>query len=369
VHSSLSQYLSDQDQAAIEASGRDISGRPFPVKTLTRLHAESQRTLKNVIDEYGADSWAARFYAARAQHLHDLLVDARTNHGSAIEKLRMLLQPGKALDEKKLHKSMEEVLRGERQLQLRGLSSGNAMEVIAQATQAIRHHRRERVRNLIDQAKVPGSKVSEGQIAREMAGLLGIERQSQLLGAEDDDPVGNATMALLAEGLDVVHKRRTDRLEALIEKAKKRGSKVTDAELQHAVGEVLAAERQRELLGEGEGSNEDGALIAEAVRTGHERRKTRLQALMMNAKNPNNTVTDKQLRKALTDVVADQREMQLLGIEDPGEDIGSLLDQMADLREKRKKMRRRRPKKTLSNSSVMSPTRLFYRFGVGLFMR
>jgi hypothetical protein len=372
VGTSRRNLLSEQDRKDIESSGRDISGRPFSAKVLTRVYAQNLRVLKTVIDEQGAASWGAQYFSAKVEHLHQLLVEARSHHGSAIERLRVLLEPGNTkLDEKKLKKAMEDVLKAERQLQLRGQSSGAAMEVIAQATQAIRNHRRERVRNLLDQAKVPGSKVSEGQIAREMSGLLGIERQSQLLGVEDDDPGGNTTMALLAEGLEIGHKRRTDRLQALIEKAKKRGSKVTDAELRHAVGDVLAADRQLQLIGEGgEGdSNEDSALIAEAVRTGHERRKTRLQALMLNAKNPNSTVTDKQLRKALTDVVADQREMQLLGIEDPNEDIGGLLDQMADLREKRKKMRRRRPKRTLSNTPVMSPTDLFWRYGAGPFLR
>jgi hypothetical protein len=333
--------LSDYERDLIqEYAGRDYHGTLRPLGSLLRLYEEHVRRHEEAASHFGVQSGAARFEQATVERLADLIAEAQSPRGRASEKLQKLLESAKggaspATDEQ-FSQAVAELLDAERQRQLLGLpdSTGqHAMELIPKVLEIVNERRTKALKVLIEDAKRPDSKVTEEQLSKAVADKLGIERQRQLLGVADDDTSGGGGMELIPEVLEIVNERRTKALKVLIEDAKRPDSKVTEEQLSKAVADKLGIERQRQLLGVADDDTSGGGgmeLILEALAVSHEHRKAALKSLIEKTKIPGNTITKEQTRKAVADVLLDERQRQLLGSAGPDSDDQEISDLLGE---------------------------------------
>lgn len=134
--------------------------------------------------------------------------------------------------------------------------------------------RKKRATDLIDDATKPGSTVTDEQLSKAVSALLGIERQEQLLGF-DDDTSGAEAMQLLSEAIEVSYERRKAFFRKLSQKTKSFDNKVTRKQISDALAEVLSAGRGRQVLG-GDTDKTDqeiSDLLDQAVKISGEREK------------------------------------------------------------------------------------------------
>ena len=125
-----------------------------------------------------------------------------------------------------------------------GNAAGSVMAVVAEAVKEVSRVKNKQFKELLESAKRPGANVSDDQIKHALQDVLGVEKQKQLLGIDAGD-----TMQLAADAVDFSHQRRKDGLGDLLAKAESGKQKVTNAEVQARVREVLETEQQRQLLG------------------------------------------------------------------------------------------------------------------------
>ena len=139
------------------------------------------------------------------------------------------------------------------------------MELVSQALEVSHHRHLESLKHAIEKAKRPGNKVSDKDLKKAIGEVLGTERQMQLLGLPEEDTSGENAMGLVTQALEVSHKRHLASLKSLIAKAKHPGNTVSHKDIQKAVVQALSSERQRELLG-GSSDQEFSDLLSAAAK-------------------------------------------------------------------------------------------------------
>ncbi len=263
--------LSDYDLELIRSTaGKKIDGSPKPLGELQYLRGIHVQRKADGVREFGPQSWAALFEQATVDQISELIEVAQSPEGNAIEQLR---------------------------------------QVIAEAQK-------------------PGSAVTDDQMSKAVAEVLGNERQRQLLGGGEGD--SSEAMALVYEAMGVHATRKNTALKQLLGRARLPGSPVSDEQITKAVQDVLGSERQLQLLGAGEGESEAMGLVVEALGVAVDRKQTALKSLIEKAKSPSSAVSDEQLRKAVADVLSVERQCQLLGASESGTGSSSSMALVAE---------------------------------------
>jgi hypothetical protein len=108
--------------------------------------------------------------------------------------------------------------------------------------------------------------------------------------------------------------RATEQVRVLTAELKNSGSEEAEQRLTKALEELFGIERQRQLLGLSDESSNPMPLVVDALNTAAERRNAVLKRLIEKAKRSPTSVSDAQLRKAMTDVLGVERQRQLLGV-------------------------------------------------------
>jgi hypothetical protein len=110
--------------------------------------------------------------------------------------------------------------------------------------------------------------------------------------------------------------RAADRVRKLTEELRKTGSVATEQKLTEAMSELLTIERQRQLTGAAGDSSEAMALVVDALNAAGERRNGVLKELVDKGKRDPSSVSDEQLRTAVTDALSVDRQKQMMGVAD-----------------------------------------------------
>ena len=341
----------DMDTDFVEkVVGRKIDGTPLPLVTLRRMYDQHVQLHEEAASLFGVKSAAARFEQATVERLGELIAEAESPRGRAAEKVTTLLDKEgteKAATDDEYRAAIAELLSAERQMELKGSPDNSglaAMSLLVKVCKVVSDRKAAQLQKLIDDARRPGNKVTEEDLSKAVTNVLSIERQKQLLGAADDSDT-LAANNMVGEVLGIVGERRKKAVKDLLEDAKKPGSKVTEEELSKAVAGLLGVERQAQLLGTSEDSSETMELLAQAITVSEQRRKAALQNLIAQTKQPGNSVTREQIKKAVTEVLATERQRQLLGAGGPDDDkeISDLLEQAVEITSERDKPARDRP--------------------------
>lgn len=186
---------------------------------------------------------------------------SRADKAALTELIRMARLPGSQVTEADLQKPLVDMLSNERQKQLAGIpdapGEADAGALMADALAISTELRKQKLRLVLK------NKGSNEEIKAAVAGVLGGERQRQLLGMADDAG-DSSTSDLVTEALDTFHQRSKAALNDVLQRAKQ--GNVTREQIAKAVAEVLGAERQRQLLGASEKADEElSRLLSEAA--------------------------------------------------------------------------------------------------------
>ena len=302
---------------------RDLKPGRFSLDTLRGFRATHVRELASAIAEYGSHSWGAEFQQAILARLDHLIAEAQPARGATATKLRKLLK-GK-INPLEVKKLLQKLLAEERQRQLSGHADDDGHETTALVTeclQAVSKVYREELAEKIEKAKRPGNNISDADLSRSAADVLGAERSKQLFGVADDDPGEKAALVIVTEALEVSHTRHLDVLKALDEQEKRTGKKVSDAQFKKAIQDVLGTERQRQLLGapdDAPGKETTMVLVTKAVEVTYKHHMDSLKHVIATSKHPGQTVTPAELRNAVVQAATSERQRELLGSADAGD--------------------------------------------------
>jgi hypothetical protein len=121
-------------------------------------------------------------------------------------------------------------------------------------------------------------------------------------------------MSALIEEAQSPFGNATEQVRLLTEELRKSGSVATEDRLKTALEVLLGMERQRQLMGESDDNSETMPLLADALNASADRRNTVLKNLIEKATRARASVTEEQLRTAITDVLSVERQRQLLGV-------------------------------------------------------
>jgi hypothetical protein len=125
----------------------------------------------------------------------------------------------------------------------------------------------------------------------------------------------------------------TEQVRSLIQEVRTSGSASAEQRLRKALEVLLGMERQRQLLGMSDDSSDTNKLLGDALNAAADRRNGVLQSLIEKAKRDRRSVTDEQLRSAMVEVLDVERQRQVLGISQPGDNEAmELVNEAATLR-------------------------------------
>ncbi|HLV85424.1 MAG TPA: hypothetical protein VKV39_00500 [Candidatus Sulfotelmatobacter sp.] len=145
---------------------------------------------------------------------------------------------------------VQRVLGAERQRQLLGADQSQktgAMELVARAIGIVGDRKADAVQNLLDQDKrTPGS-ISEAQFSKAVTDLIGVARQTQLLGI--DRPKANAALDSVAEVMQLLIRRKAEARRKMLEQKNDPNSGVTDQQIQDATLELSKMKQEAQRLG------------------------------------------------------------------------------------------------------------------------
>lgn len=341
--------LSAAEREYIEKEvGKKLDGSLLPLSSLLGLYDKQIRLYEEAAGEVGPQSGAAQYIRAIAERLAELIAEAGSPRGMAVEKLSRQLEQARAssgpIRVDQFSEAIAELFAAERERQLQGRPDGtgeSAMALFIETAEFIYERKTEELDKLVEEASRSGNKVTEEQLGNVVREVLGVERQRQLLGAGDDDSGGSRAMELAVKAMEVVHQRRNKALKEIVEQAKRPGSTVTDEQLSKAIAAILGSERQRQLLGAAEdsaGGSESMHLVAQALDVAQKRHKATMKSLVESAQRPGSTITKAQIDQAVVAVLGDERQRQLLGVTDGIDpETSALLDAAATLYGEQKK--------------------------------
>lgn len=161
----------------------------------------------------------------------------------------------------------------------------------------------------------------EEDMAEKMTTMLGVMRQEQLLGVEDD-PAAQEASDLMVKVIDRSAEKRTAILEDLVKREKAFSGAIPDDKFREAIAVVMGIERQRQLMGmadDAEGAKKSERVnqaVVEVIHLVSERRIKALKDLIDEETKSMGTVSDKKFRELLVAVQGDEREKQLMGLSD-----------------------------------------------------
>jgi hypothetical protein len=125
----------------------------------------------------------------------------------------------------------------------------------------------------------------------------------------------------------------TEQVRALTQEVRTSGSAGAEDRLRKAIEVLLGMERQRQLLGVSDDSSETNTLLGDALNASAARRNGVLQSLIDRARRDRRSVTDEELQKAMVAVVTVERQRQLMGVSQPGDNEAmELVNEAASLR-------------------------------------
>ena len=164
-------------------------------------------------------------------------------------------------------------------------------------------------------------KASEKEISQKIGDVVGIMRQKQLMGAEDDPSYQEAT-PLIEQAVDRSAEQRTSALEDLVKRETGASGSVSDDKFKEALAAAMGVERQRQLMGmadDDEGAKKSDRVsqaVVEVVHLVSERRIDSLKALIDQEKKSMGSIPDQKFKELVAGVLGDERQKQLMGISD-----------------------------------------------------
>ncbi len=168
---------------------------------------------------------------------------------------------------------------------------------------------------------VADPKAKEKDIQEKIVNLIGIMRQDQLMG-KDDDPSSQEANRAICKAVDRATDERTDALEDLLQREKRSSGSVGEDDFRKVLINVMGVDRQRELMGMND--DEKGAekgerirvAVVEVIHVVSERRIKAAKSLIEQEKRSPGSVSEQKFKELVVAVLGDERQKALMGLSD-----------------------------------------------------
>ena len=306
---------------------KHLDGTPLRLDELVFLRGENVRMEQQAIREFGAGSKTAAWFQEVIAAYDEEIEKTKSPLGSATNALRTLLADPSAKEEDMAEK-LRIMLGVMRQEQLLGVeddpAAQEATEVMVKVIDRSTEQRTAILEDLVRRAKASSGIIPDDKFREAIAVVMGIERQRQLLGMDDDADgakKGDRVSQAVVEVIHLVSERRIKALKGLIDEEKKSMGSVPDKKFQDLLVAVLGDERQKQLMGVSDDDSGGLPAVVDVMDLILKRRKAAVADLFRRQAVPGSGVNNVQVNRAVDDYEDIKQQARRLGMAVPEGDF------------------------------------------------
>jgi hypothetical protein len=315
------QFIYDIHQA------KHLDGSPLRLEELLFLRAENVRMQQQAIREFGASSKSAAWFQEVIAAYDEEIEKAKSPLGSAVNALKTAVADPKA-KEKDIQEKIVNLIGIMRQDQLMGKdddpNSQEANKAICKAVDRATDERTDALEDLLQREKRSSGSVSEDDFRKVLINVMGVDRQRELMGMNDDEEGGKKEERIRGAVVEVIHvvsERRIKAAKSLIEQEKRSPGSVSEQKFKELVAAVLGDERQKALMGLTDDTSGGLDVVLEVMDLIIKKRRTAVSDLFKKQAVPGSGITNAQINQAIADYDAIKVEARRLGIAVPEGDF------------------------------------------------
>jgi len=314
------QFIYDIHQA------KHLDGSPLRLEELLFLRAENVRMRQQAIREFGASSKSAAWFEEVIAAYDEEIEKAKSPLGSALNALKTAVADPKA-KEKDIQEKIVNLIGIMRQDQLMGKDDPTAEEAnkaICKAVDRATDERTDALEDLLQREKRSSGSVSEDDFRKVLINVMGVDRQRELMGLNDDEKGGEKGERIRVAVVEVIHvvsERRLKAAKSLIEQEKRSPGSVSEQKFKELVAAVQGDDRQKQLMGLSDDTSGGLDVVLEVMDLIIKKRRTAVSDLFKKQAVPVSGVTNAQINQAIADYDAIKAEARRLGIAVPEGDF------------------------------------------------
>jgi hypothetical protein len=314
------QFIYDIHQA------KHLDGSPLRLEELLFLRAENVRMQQQAIREFGAFSKSAAWFQEVIAAYDEEIKKAKSPLGSAVNALKTAVADPKA-KEKDIQEKIVNLIGIMRQDQLMGKDDPTAEEAnkaICKAVDRATDERTDALEDLLQREKRSSGSVSEDDFRKVLINVMGVDRQRELMGLNDDEKGGEKGERIRVAVIDVIHvvsERRLKAAKSLIEQEKRSPGSVSEQKFKELVAAVQGDDRQKQLMGLSDDTSGGLDVVLEVMDLIIKKRRTAVSDLFKKQAVPVSGITNAQINQAIADYDAIKAEARRLGIAVPEGDF------------------------------------------------
>ena len=314
------QFIYDIHQA------KHLDGSPLRLEEFLFLRAENVRMQQQAIREFGASSKSAAWFQEVIAAYDEEIEKAKSPLGSAVNALKTAVADPKA-KEKDIQEKIVSLIGIMRQDQLMGKDDPTAEEAnkaICKAVDRATDERTDALEDLLQREKRSSGSVSEDDFRKVLINVMGVDRQRELMGLNDDEKGGEKGERIRVAVVEVIHvvsERRLKAAKSLIEQEKRSPGSVSEQKFKELVAAVQGDDRQKQLMGLSDDTSGGLDVVLEVMDLIIKRRRTAVSDLFKKQAVPGSGVTNAQINQAIADYDAIKAEARRLGIAVPEGDF------------------------------------------------
>jgi hypothetical protein len=306
---------------------KHLDGSPLRLEELLFLRAENVRMQQQAIREFGAGSKSAAWFQEVIAAYDEEIEKVKSPLGSAVNALNTAVADPKA-KEKDIQEKIVNLIGIMRQDQLMGKdddpSSQEANRAICKAVDRATDERTAALEDLLQREKRSSGSVSEDDFRKVLINVMGVDRQRELMGMNDDEKGGEKGERIRIAVVEVIHvvsERRIKAAKSLIEQEKRSPGSVSEQKFKELVVAVLGDERQKALMGLSDDTSGGMDVVLEVMDLTIKKRRTAVSDLFKKQAVAGSGVTNDQINQAIADYDAIKAQARRLGMAVPEGDF------------------------------------------------
>jgi len=305
---------------------KHLDGTPLRLDELVFLRGENVR-MQQAIRQFGAGSKTAVWFEEVIAAYDEEIEKGKSPLGSASNALRTLLADPSAKEEDMADK-MRTMIGAMRQEQWLGVeddpAAQEASDLMVKVIDRSTEQRTAILEDLVKREKASSGAIPDEKFRDAIRVVMGIERQRQLLGMDDDGEgakKGDRVSHAVTEVIHLVSERRIKSLKALIDEEKKSMGSVSDKKFHELLAAVLGDERQKQLMGLSDDDSGGLQAVVDVMDLILNRRKAAVADLFKRQAIPGSGVTNEQVNRAVNDYGDIKQHARRLGMAVPDGDF------------------------------------------------
>lgn len=203
-------------------------------------------------------------------------------------------------------------------------SAEEANQAICQAVDRATDERTDALENLLEREKNSSGSVSEEDFRKVLINVMGVDRQRELMGMNEDEDGGKKEERIrgaVVKVIDVVSERRIKAVKSLIEQEQRAPGSVSEQKFKELVAAVQGDDRQKQLMGLSDDASGGSEVVLEVMDLIIKKRQKAVSDLFKKQAVGGGGVTNDQVNQAIADHDAIKVEARRFGIAVPEGDF------------------------------------------------